>query len=59
MCIPDPTEYASNKYTIILYSESMGDYVMIDDRMYYQIKSYNQGLKEILFETVPIFSVSP
>ena len=36
----------------------IGDYVMIDDGVYYHIQSYNQGLKEILFETVPIIPFS-
>ena len=37
----------------------MGDYVMIDDRIYSRILSYNQGLEGILFETVPIIPFSP
>ena len=36
----------------------MGDYVMIDDKVYYRILSYNQGLEGILFETVPIIPCS-
>ena len=43
---------------LFFMGSGIGDYVMIDDGVYYHIQSYNQGLKEILFETVPIIPFS-
>ena len=43
---------------LFFMGSGIGDYVMIDDGVYYHTQSYNQGLKEILFETVPIIPFS-
>ena len=44
---------------LFFMDSGIGDYVMIDDGVYNHIQSYNQGLKEILFETVQVISISP
>ena len=44
---------------LFFMGSGIGDYVMIDDGVYYHIQSYNQCLKEILFETVQVISISP